>query len=579
MPNVIDRNHLDQIRRRFSRLYGEEAEKCIDRLLMMVGAYGVGLNPFPVKDLWTERDVVLITYGDSVRKEDEAPLETLRDFCDRRLRGAVKVVHILPFYPWSSDDGFSVEDYREVDPVLGNWKDVETFGDDFDLMFDLVANHCSSKSGWFKEYIGGILPFNTYFKEGDPEDDLSDVVRPRTSPLLTKVETRDGPRNVWTTFSADQIDLNWENPDVFFEFLDILMFYISQGARIIRLDAIAFLWKTVGTNCLHLPETHEVVKLFRDILSMLAPHVILLTETNVPHEENVSYFGTGDEAHMVYQFSLPPLLLHGLLSQNPEYLKTWANSVGETPPDCTFFNFTASHDGIGMRPLQGLLPDEELDFLVEEVKVRKGHVSFKTNADGSQSPYELNITYFEALSEPGKPDDTIGIQRFLTSQFVAAAFKGVPAVYLHCLTATLNDHSAVKESGIARRINRHKWDVDVLEPLIDDPATVHGKVFSEYTLVLRRRADYPAFHPDASQEILEAGKGIFALKRTSVPGDQRMFCISNFTAKSKTVRKMGDLLDESSLTKVKDIISGKHKSVTKDSLRLKPFQTVWLVLT
>ena len=578
MPPVVDRSHLDQIKRRFFRLYGDQAERCIDRLLMMVGAYGVGMNPFPVDELWNESDVVLITYGDSVRKEGEVPLQTLRNFCNHRLKGAIKVVHLLPFYPWTSDDGFSVKDYREVDPVLGEWKDVDQFSDDFNLMFDLVANHCSSKSSWFKEYIGGILPFNSYFKEGNPEDDLSDVVRPRTSPLLTKVETRDGPRYVWTTFSADQVDLNWENPDVFFEFLDILMYYISQGARIVRLDAIAFLWKTVGTSCLHLEETHEIVKLYRDILSMLAPHVILLTETNVPHEENISYFGRADEAHMVYQFSLPPLMLHGLLSENPEHLKTWASSLGEIPENCTFFNFTSSHDGIGVRPLQGLLPESELKNLVKEVKRRKGHVSMKTNSDGSESPYELNITYFEALSEPGKPDDAMGIQRFLTSQYVAAAFRGVPAVYIHCLTACLNDHEGVKESGIFRRINRHKWDVDQLNAFLEDSKSLHSKVFNDYTLVLRRRASYPAFHPDAPQEILEAGEGIFALKRTSKSGEQRIFCISNFTSKNKSVRNMEALLGEEKLTKVKDIISGKSKSISKGNMRLKPFQTVWLVL-
>ena len=579
MPQVVDRSHLEQIKRRFFRLYGDQAERCIDRLLMMVGAYGVGMNPFQVDELWNESDVVLITYGDSVRRDEEAPLQTLRDFCNRRLKGAIKVVHLLPFYPWTSDDGFSVKDYREVDSVLGEWKDVDQFSDDFNLMFDLVANHCSSKSTWFKEYIGGILPFNTYFKEGDPKDDLSDVVRPRTSPLLTKVETRDGTRYVWTTFSADQVDLNWENPDVFFEFLDILLFYISQGARIIRLDAIAFLWKTVGTSCLHLKETHEIVKLYRDILSLLAPQVILLTETNVPHEENISYFGQGDEAHMVYQFSLPPLLLHGLLSENPEHLKTWANSLGEIPEGCTYFNFTSSHDGIGVRPLQGLLPDDELDNLVKEIKRRKGHVSMKTNSDGSESPYELNITYFEALSEPGKPDDSLGIQRFLTSQYVAAVFRGVPAVYIHCLTACLNDHQGVEESGIFRRINRHKWDLNQLEALLEDDSTIHSKVFNDFTLILRRRASYPAFHPDAPQEILEAGDGIFALKRTSKFGDQQIVCIGNFTSKNKTVRNMDTLLGDSSLTKVKDIISGKSKSVAKGNMRLKPFQTVWLVLT
>jgi hypothetical protein len=314
-------------------------------------------------------------------------------------------------------------------------------------------------------------------------------------------------------------------------------------------------------------------------LTMLAPQVILLTETNVPHEENISYFGNGDEAQMVYQFSLPPLLLHALLTENAEHLKTWASSLGDIPKGCTYFNFTSSHDGIGVRPLQGLLPAKELKNLVDAVKRRKGHVSYKTNSDGSKSPYELNITYFEALSEPGRPNDSLGIQRFLTSQYVAASFQGVPAVYIHCLTACLNDHSGVKETGIARRINRHKWDVDNLNGLLDDPTTVHGKVFEELTLVLRRRANYPAFHPDAPQEILDIDKGLFGLKRTSIYGDQRIVCISNFTTENKSVSNVPELLGDTSLSQVKEIISGKTKSFAKGSLRLKPFQTVWLVLT
>jgi len=120
--------------------------------------------------------------------------------------------------------------------------------------------------------------------------------------------------------------------------------------RIARLDAVAFLWKELGTNCLHLPETHELVKLFRDVCEIVAPRAIILTETNVPHAENVSYFGQGDEAHMVYQFSLPPLLLHAFITGNGQYLTHWASGLEPPPAGCTFFNFTASHDGVGVRP-------------------------------------------------------------------------------------------------------------------------------------------------------------------------------------------------------------------------------------
>jgi len=578
MAQFIDRNQLDRIRRRFFRLYGEQAHRCMQRLEMMVGAYGVGLEPVPVQERWNEKDVVLITYADSIRDEQQYPLQVLHEFCNKRLKGAIKTVHLLPFYPWSSDDGFSVIDYREVDTAVGRWRDVESLGGDFNLMFDLVLNHVSSRSTWFKEYVQCILPFNTYFKEASPKDNLKAVVRPRTSPLLTKVTTRDGKKHVWTTFSADQVDLNWENPDVFFEFLDIFMGYIARGARIIRLDAVAFIWKTIGTTCIHLKETHEVVKLFRDILEMLAPGVILLTETNVPHKENISYFGNGDEAHMVYNFSLPPLLLHGLLTENSKHLRKWAAGLGHLPAGCTYFNFTSSHDGIGVRPLQGILPNKELDFLVDCVEERKGKVSYKSNSDGSKSPYELNITYFEALSVPGNLEDPVGLVRFLTSQYVALSLQGMPAVYIHCLTACANDQQGVEASGIPRRINRHKWSHEHLVELIKDDGSFHSTIFNQYVLVLRRRAMYPAFHPDAPQEVLSVGTRFFGVRRVSRNGSQSILCISNFTSKEQKLSKVGDLPGMEGLKQVKDIISGDSIKVNRNTIKFAPYQTLWLVL-
>ncbi|MGE9296820.1 MAG: alpha-amylase family glycosyl hydrolase, partial [Puniceicoccales bacterium] len=308
MIKYVDQQILARIKKRLRYLYGDQADQLTERLYYMVGRYGVGTQP-PIKpeNPWTENDVFLITYADMVQQEGEAPLATFRRFATEHLKGAINTVHILPFYPWSSDDGFSVIDYREVKSDYGNWRDVERLGDDFKLMFDLVLNHCSSQSAWFRDFLVGIAPGDEYFLEMDPATDVSAVVRPRTSPLLTKTITRDGDAWVWTTFSADQVDLNWQNPDLLFEFLDILLLYISHGATTVRLDAVAFLWKELGTDCLHLPQTHEMVKLLRDVCELVAPHVLIITETNVPHAENVSYFGNNDEAHMVYNFSLPPL--------------------------------------------------------------------------------------------------------------------------------------------------------------------------------------------------------------------------------------------------------------------------------
>jgi len=537
MKTPLPCHKIDSIRGRLTRLYGaERADILTERFISMVGRYGVGTvsvadaaasheeSPPP---LWDENDVALITYGGTLREEGTPPLRTLKTFLDQRLRNIIRLVHILPFCPWSSDDGFSVIDFREIDPALGTWDDIDAIGRNFDLMFDLVLNHCSRESAWFRDFTLSLEPARHYFHEVDPATDLSAVVRPRTSPLLTPVSTRDGETHVWTTFSDDQVDLDWSNPDVLFEFLDILFLYLAHEMRVVRLDAIAFLWKKFGTSCLHLPETHEVVKLLRDAVEVVSPKTVLLTETNVPHKENISYFGQGDEAHMVYNFTLAPLLLHTLLKGNATALSTWARTLPELPPGQTFFNFTASHDGIGVRPVQGILSPEELDELVACVRSHGGLVSSRSLADGTESPYELNITYRDALSEPDDPE--LGLQRFLCSQAIALGLRGMPALYIHSLLGTGNDYEGVEESGIKRRINRHAWNASTLANQLDDETSVHARVFKKLTQWVRRRQGHFAFHPDAPMEVLATGQESFAFLRRSTDGSETLLCLHNVT--------------------------------------------------
>ncbi|MBI1372740.1 MAG: DUF3459 domain-containing protein [Phycisphaera sp.] len=527
------RRIFDQLTARIKRLYPNAASDTLRRVRLLLGRYDTALPPIADDDAprWTAADNVLITYGDTVRVTQAGaktpPLETLGQFCRERLAGVVDTIHILPFCPWSSDDGFSVIDYTKVDANLGDWDDIRALQHDFRLMFDLVLNHCSSRSGWFRDYLTGIAPPRYFFHEVEPGTDLSAVTRPRQSPLLTKVRTRAGDRWVWTTFSADQVDLNFANPDVLMEFLEILLTYVVNGARIIRLDAIAYLWKTIGTPCIHLPETHEVVKLMRDVLELMAPHVVLLTETNVPHEQNVSYFGDGDEAHMVYNFSLPPLTLHALQTGTAKHLTKWAASLSDPPPGCTYLNFTASHDGVGVRPLEGLLPKKQITELADTVKQLGGHVSEKSNSDGSTSPYELNIAYFDAMARPGEDDADMKVRRFLCSQLIALGLRGVPAMYFHSLVATPNDHLNVKMRGYPRAINRHKWEHDKLAALLDDPDTVHARVFDEYGRVIRLRAAQPAFDPDAAQKVHRLGDELLVFTRKA--DDQSICCVHNLT--------------------------------------------------
>ncbi len=536
------------IDQRLKSLYGDSvAKQQRPRIAEIIGRYRAKI-PRAESVGWSERDVVLITYGDQVRAPDESPLRTLSDFLRATdLATDINIVHILPFFPFSSDDGFSIIDYRKVDPALGSWPDVDKLGGQVSLMFDLVLNHVSSQSDWFQAYLAGEVPYGQYFIEADPEADLSAVTRPRSLPLLTPVETAWGTRHVWTTFSADQIDLNLANPDVLCELLEVLLFYVSRGARIVRLDAIAYLWKEMGTNCVHLPQTHTIVKLMRDVLREVAPHVLLLTETNVPHDENVSYFGDGDEAQMVYQFSLPPLLLDALVSKDTVAFMRWLSQLEPPASGTTFLNFTASHDGIGVRPLEGLVPPERLQRLVETVHQRRGYVGMRQNADGSESPYELNITYFDILGPSSSTDEEFGgeshVRRFLASQAIMLSLRGIPGVYFHSLVGSGNDVDGAQASGIPRRINRRKYRRDELLPLIFGGDATQTRVYDGYRQLLRTRIAQKAFHPDATQQALPVpDPQLIAFTRTSCDGRQNILVLLNVGDEARTF-KLRTLVD------------------------------------
>ncbi len=575
MIKNIDIHTLGRMRTRLNRLYGpNEAEHCLERMVALVGRYGIGLEGFNESERWNEATTLLITYGDMVQNVGEPPLRVLKRFADQHFAGAVNAIHILPFSPYSSDDGFSVVDYRAVDPNLGRWEDVQEMGHGFRLMFDLVLNHVSRKSEWFKNYVANVAPHRDFFIDVDPDTDLSSVTRPRNLPLLTPVHTRHGDAHLWTTFSDDQIDLDFSNSDVLFEFLDLLIFYIANGATFIRLDAIAYLWKQIGTRCIHLPQTHEVVKLMRDLLDMVAPEVVLLTETNVPHPENISYFGTGDEAHMVYQFSLPPLLLHALMNGTASHLTKWAASLNDLPNHCTYLNFTASHDGIGLRPLQDIIPNEELLRLAARVKELGGYVSSKANSDGSESPYELNITYFDALGDHPEIVTDLHIARFLCSQMVAMELRGVPAVYFNSLTATRNNHTGVEETDRVRTINRKKWQEDELEALLADSGSATARVMKEYTRRLQLRSQHKAFHPDAAQKVVDLGSTLFVVEREYAAGS--IVCISNFTDQYTELKIDNRLPGINRAEACADVLSGQRYIGEGKVIALEAYQTVWL---
>ncbi|BAL99026.1 MULTISPECIES: alpha-amylase family glycosyl hydrolase [Caldilinea] len=533
-----------------------------------------------MRTLPDQREVILITYGDQIQEEGKPPLRTLCEVLESTVSDVCSGVHILPFYPYTSDDGFSVVDYRQVDPALGDWEEIRRLGRRFRLMFDAVINHISASSPWFQAFLRGEAPYTEYFITVDPSVDLSSVVRPRTSPLLTPFATVDGVKYVWTTFSADQVDLNYRSPVLLYEILDLLLFYVEQGAQRIRLDAVGFLWKEIGTSCIHLPQTHALIQAMRAMLDLAAPDVLLITETNVPHLENISYFGDGyNEAQMVYNFTLPPLTLYTFHKQDATLLSEWAASLSTPSEQTTFFNFMASHDGIGVRPLEGVLRREEIDALVERTLRHGGLVSYRAAPDGSQVPYELNIVYFDALNDPNA-DEPLALQvdRFLASQAILLGLAGVPGIYVHSLFGSRNWREGVTLTGQNRTINRRKFRRNELETLLNDPTSLPHQVFTRYHRLIATRTGEPAFHPNAPQQIVHIDPAIFAFVRTRLDSSRRVLCLHNVADHEIQIRIDVSALGLRPGKRLVDLISGRELSLYGAQLEmsLPPYGVYWL---
>lgn len=517
---------------------------------------------------WDEKDVVLITYGDQFYKEDEKTLATFQMFFDKYLKNAFELVHILPFYPYSSDDGFSVIDYKEVNPKLGDWREIKALSNSTRLMFDFVCNHISKESHWFKEYLAGNPEYEAFFIDLPADTDLSQVTRPRATPLLTPFSKKDGSNvNIWTTFSDDQIDLNFENPEVLYQMVDVLLFYLEEGASYVRLDAVGFMWKEPGTTSIHLPKTHEIIKLFRQIVDMAKPGTVLITETNVPHRDNISYFGNNDEAQMVYQFPLPPLVLHAIKNGRASVLSDWASKI-ETPfKQTTYFNFLASHDGIGLNPIRGIVPEDEILSLVHLLEEEGALVSYKENPDGTKSPYEVNVTYMDALNQKSDEDD-LRLKRFLVAHSILLTIPGVPAVYVQSVLGSRNDYEGVEKTQHNRSINRKKYEYDVITSELAEETSLRHKTFDALTKLIQFRKNEPLFHPDVKMDVLDGGEALFVMKR--VNSEEELIVLHNLTNEPAHFD-----IEEGSYM---DILSGKSYRGS-GTLKLDPYAFYWLKQT
>jgi len=561
------------------RIYGlEEVPRFMGRLQIMLRRHLTRLPRTSSHGL-SEQDAILIAYPDQVRDAEKAPLASLKGFAGQYLHGLVNGIHLLPFYPSSSDDGFSVLDYRSVDPAYGDWGDIKRLGRSFRLMFDAVLNHASVRGDWFQAFLRNEVPLKDYFLCVDGNPDLSAVTRPRTLPLLTEFSTADGDRAVWTTFSADQADLDYHNPEVILEMLDLLLFYVEQGASFIRLDAIAYLWKEIGTSCIHRPQVHWIVRLIRSILDKVAPHVMLLTETNVAQSENLSYLGDGtNEAHLAYNFALPPLVLHAFESGQATTLSDWAAGLALPSEEVTLFNVLATHDGIGLNGARGILTEGEIQQLSLQIEAAGGHVLQRSNPDGTSSPYEINVNYYDALvSARSGADTNLGVARFLTAHAILLGLKGMPGIYFHSMFGSRGWPEGVARSGQARSVNREKLHRRTISDELANPNSLRSLIYSGMKRLLRARSSCPAFAPHAQQRILRVGPGLFAFTRAPALNDQEILCVHNVTAVEQSFPCAAWHLERAAGGQVEDLIGTSQIDwYSLVSLPLRPYQSMWL---
>jgi len=545
-------------------VYPEDYQKLGEGLLELILPYISSERD--KKTQYSEKDSILITYGDSIYKEGEKPLVTLKNFAEIYFKDCLSAIHLLPIYPYTSDDGFSVKDYKSIDPKLGDWEDIKAISLNFDLMLDAVINHISKESQWFKNYQNGVEPYTDFFFEKEEGFDVSQVIRPRALPLFHTYETHKGPKSLWTTFSEDQLDLNYSAYTLIIELAKVLLKYGDNGAKYIRLDAIGFAWKTSGTTCMHLPQTHKVIQLFRQLFDCCFDDVKLITETNVPHQDNISYFGNGyNEAHMVYQFPLPPLTFYTLITEDATYLLNWLSEIQPPSKETTFFNFLASHDGIGMRPMEGVLTEDEKQLMIDATLNNGGRINYKNNADGSQSAYELNINYMDALKSVDM-DETTHIAKFIAAQAILISLQGVPGIYIHSLLGSWNWTEGVELSGINRRINRERLDMNQVVAELEGSGRRH-QVYQKYTQLLNHRKQHKAFSPEANQEVIHVAPELFTILRKN---KETILVMINIASKTVTTTNLKGY-------KGRNIITDERFD-GNESVTVQPYEIMWIIL-
>ena len=518
----------------------------------------------------SEKTSLVISYGDNIYSSQSSSMKIFQKFFQKNLEKLFDTIHFLPFYPSSSDSGFAVKDHYQIDKKIGNWSDLKKISKSKKIMADVVINHASARGLWFKNFLKRKKPGKDYFLTVNSKFNTSKVVRPRDHKLLKKIKIFEKNDYLWRTFSPDQIDLNFKNPSVLLRFIKIIIHLINNGVTIFRLDAIAYLWKQNGTKCINLSQTHEIIKLLRVVTSLLNVQTLIITETNLPEKENLSYFGKNNEANWVYNFSLPPLLIHAFLFENSSYLNQWSRKLPSTKHGNCYLNFIASHDGIGIRPTEGILNEKTLSSFLKRLKKNGSKFSYRKVQNKSKKVYEANITVFDALRKSDfDPKGLFFLERYVSAHAIMVSFEGIPAVYFNSLFGKSNDEAKYIITGNNRDVNRYKWNFNNITTKLRDKKSKQSIFYRNIGALLEIKRKQKAFHPNASRININLGPKIFCFKRISKDKKQSIICMTNLSSKIQTpnFKKIGSY---------RDLLNSNLKFREGTSLILKPFQTVWL---
>ncbi len=518
----------------------------------------------------SEKTSLVICYGDNINSNQKSSIQVFQNFFKKNLNKYFNAIHFLPFYPSSSDSGFAVKDHYKIEKRIGNWSDIKKISKSNQVMADIVINHASARGLWFKNFLKKKRPGKDYFLTVNSKFNTSKVVRPRDHKLLKKIDIFKKSDYLWRTFSADQIDLDFSNPSVLLRFIKIMIHLVNNGVTIFRLDAIAYLWKKNGTNCINLNQTHEIVKLFRLITNLLNVETIIITETNLPEKENLSYFGKNDEANWIYNFTLPPLLIHAFLFENSSYLNKWSKNLPNAKFQNSYLNFIASHDGIGMRPTEGILNKRSLNNFLKRLKKNGSKFSYRKVQNKSRKVYEANITVFDALKKSDfDPNGKFFLERYVAAHAIMISFEGIPAIYFNSLFGKANDEAKYVITGNNRDVNRYKWNHKNITKKLSEKASKQSIFYQSLGKLLEIKRKQKAFHPNAKRLDINLGSKLFCFKRISLDKKQSIISITNCSSVNQYPK-----LDKK-YCKWKNIINPQINSLNK-SLKLKPFETMWL---